>query len=180
MLSISLLSPTALVLPSTTACRLPAASPLRVRTICMEEPIVKEPNLFTLEEQNDGFDDVRASIIAAKKDRAKALDMVKEKYGPGFKTASSWAKVLTTEVAGVELQAPDLKAPDLKMPKIDIVVPKIDVGKVVPAKGAKDALFGFLDGAAERKAAEKQRLADQKAAQEREERAAKSGFFRRK
>ena len=173
MLAISFLSPTALVLPSTTACRLPVASPLRVRTICMEEPIVKEPNLFTLEEQNDGFDDVRASITAAKKDRAKALDTVKEKYGPAFKTASRWAKVLTEEVAGVELQAPDLKAPDLK-------VPKIDVGKVVPTNSAKDALFGFLDSAAERKAAEKQKLADQKAAQEREARSAKSGFFRRK
>lgn len=181
MLAISLLSPSALVLPSSTmACRLPAASPLRVRSVSMEEPpIVKEPNLFTLEEQNDGFDDVRASLIAAKKDRAKALDAVKEKYGPAFKTASRWAKVITEEVAGVDLKAPDLKAPDLS---------KLEVGKVVPTNlppvGAKEAFFGLLDSAAEqnqkRKVAEKQKAEKQKAVLEQKERAAKASFFRRK
>lgn len=195
MLAFSLLSPTALVLPSTTAaCRSPAASPLRVPAICMEEEEqtiasrlgVKEPNLFTLEEQNDGFDDVRQAVIAAKKDRSKALGVVKEKYGPAWQTASRWTKVIADEVGGVELQAPDLKAPGLKVPRMkvpELKVPKLDVSKVVPTEAAKGAFFGFLDGAAEqnqkRKAAEKQKLADQKAARGQQERAAKSNFFRK-
>ena len=122
------------------------------------------------------------AIIDGKKERAPTLDKMKEKYGPGLRTAGRWAKVLATEVAGVELSAPKLEAPKLdgiKAPKLS--VPKLD-GVVVPTsikEAGKNALFGALDAAAARKQAAK---AAEAAKAEEAARAAKQGnsFFRRR
>ena len=62
---------------------------------CVNQGIV-----WSLEESGDGWDDVRAAVIEAKKERVKALDTIKEKYGPGVSAAAKWAKVIAGEVGG--------------------------------------------------------------------------------
>jgi hypothetical protein len=173
---------------------------------CVNQGIV-----WSLEESGDGWDDVRAAVIEAKKERVKALDTIKEKYGPGVSAAAKWAKVIAGEVGGA-LPTEGIKLD--KGIKLDIKVrvwashpfyclpsplvpqqllapsppahtlarvrtPQAPEGKSLK-EVAKNAVFSFLDAAAERKRAEKakqQQLADKLQA---EEKARKSKFFRKK
>merc|ERR1719331_3627488 len=115
---------------------------------CVNQGIV-----FTLEEgQGDGWDDVRRGVIEAKKERVKAVEQLKEKYGPGLASAGRWAKVITEEV--VKVSPPDLSG--VKVPGIKLE------GKSV-GELAKSAVFGFLDVAAANKAAQKAKQAEQEA-----------------
>jgi len=134
---------------------------------CVNQGIV-----WSLEESGDGWDDVRAAVIEAKKERVKALDTIKEKYGPGVSAAAKWAKVIAGEVGGA-LPTEGIKLD--KGIKLDIKAPE---GKSVK-EVAKNAVFSLLDAAAERKRAEKakqQQLADKLQA---EEKARKRNFFRK-
>ena len=56
------------------------------------------PTIFTMEKRGDGWDDVRDAILDAKKERVKAVETIKEKYGPGFSSAARWARVIAEEV----------------------------------------------------------------------------------
>ena len=185
MLSLLAATPGLLVPQTPPSALRPAALARRAPAFSMseaEEASAAAPDtIFTLQTKGDGWDDVRKAIIDGKKERAPTLDKMKEKYGPGLRTAGRWAKVLATEVAGVELSAPKLEAPKLdgiKAPKLS--VPKLD-GVVVPTslkEAGKNALFGALDAAAARKQAAK--AAEAKA--EEAARAAKQGnsYFRRR
>merc|ERR1719331_926990 len=127
---------------------------------CVNQGIV-----FTLEEgQGDGWDDVRRGVIEAKKERVKAVEQIKEKYGPGLATAGRWAKVLTDEV--VKVSPPDLSG--VKVPGIKL-----------EGKSAKSAVFGFLDVAAANKAAQKAKQAEQEARLRAEAQKRKKNFFKR-
>merc|ERR1740124_786321 len=114
---------------------------------CVNQGIV-----FTLEESGDGWDDVRRGVIDAKKERSKAVDELKTKYGPGLASAGRWAKVITNEVVKV---APKVSPPDLSGVK-GIKLEGKSVGEV-----AKNAVFGFLDAAAANKSAQKEKQAKQ-------------------
>lgn len=63
------------------------------------EACVKPDSPWSLEEKNDGWDDVRAGIIEAKRDRAKAWDaLASDASVARIKKASKWAKVIADEV----------------------------------------------------------------------------------
>jgi len=74
-----------------------------VACLCVQEvnACVNQGIVFTLEESGDGWDDVRRSVVDAKKQRASAVIELKEKYGPGLASAGRWAKVITNEVVKV-------------------------------------------------------------------------------
>jgi len=112
--------------------------------------------IFTLETKNDGWDDVRGVVVRAKKDRSKALEEIKGKYGPPLKTASRWAKVLTEEITGADLSLPTV-APKIAAPKI--AAPKVAMPSVDGASIQKAALSRFtalLDVQAARRKAEQE------------------------
>ena len=128
---------------------------------CVNQGIV-----FTLEESGDGWDDVRRSVIDAKKQRASAVIELKEKYGPGLASAGRWAKVITNEV--VKVSPPDLSG--VKGIKLE--------GKSV-GEVAKNAVFGFLDAAAANKSANKEKQAKQEQKLKAEAKSRKKNFFKK-
>ena len=172
---------------------------------CVNQGIV-----WSLEESGDGWDDVRAAVIEAKKERVKALDTIKEKYGPGVSAAAKWAKVIAGEVGGAlptegikldkgikldikvrawashpfyrlfstlvpqQLLAPSPPAHSLAR----VRTPQAPEGKSVK-EVAKNAVFSFLDAAAERKQAEKAKQQQQADKLQAEEKARKRNFFRK-
>ena len=104
---------------------------------CVNQGIV-----WSLEESGDGWDDVRAAVIEAKKERVKALDTIKEKYGPGVSAAAKWAKVIAGEVGGalptegIKLDKPTATA-HLDSPR-DLAV-RADGGKRPPIYSKRSA-----------------------------------------
>jgi hypothetical protein len=126
---------------------------LRVCQPRLSENTPAEPDtIFTMQERQDGWDDVRSSIKKQIKDRRQAYDAIAENYvaptAATLKTAGRWAKVLAEEASGVELKAPTMK---------------LD-GRVVPTRSAKDTVISviasFADAAAERRQRDAQRRAD--------------------
>jgi len=119
--------------------------------------------IFTLETKNDGWDDVRGVVVRAKKDRSKALEEIKGKYGPPLKTASRWAKVLTEEITGADLSlptaAPKMAAPKIAVPKVD--VPSVDGASI--QKAALSQLTAILDVQAARRKAEQEQKQEEAA-----------------
>lgn len=86
---------------------------LRTDPLCMladapegeEEKTAAPETIFTLQDRDDGWDDVRGSIKAAIKDREKPYQDIKENYvkpaAATVATAARWAKVLAEELPGV-------------------------------------------------------------------------------
>ena len=95
-------------------CLLDATSEAEVAA-CMEK--APSGTMFTMDERDDGWNDVRAALQAAKKDRAKGVDDLKtwvDKNSGGVKSATRWAKVLGEEfleTAGVLPEAPKAAPP---------------------------------------------------------------------
>jgi len=127
---------------------------------------VNQGTIFTMEERDDGWDDVRRGVIEAKQERVKAVEQLKEKYGPGLASAGRWAKVITEEV--VKVSPPDLSG--VKGIKLE--------GKSV-GELAKSAVFGFLDVAAANKAAQKEKQAKREESLRAEAQKRKKGFFKK-
>jgi len=133
---------------------------------------------FSLQDQDDGWDDVREAIRFAKKDRAKAWKQLGEYVGPRVKTASDtaatasrWAKVLADEV-----DVPALPA----VPNLDLSSPLDGIGNGIKAASSsanlKDKAFAFggvlLDAAVAKKEAERKKdraIVEAKAEKEREQ-----------
>lgn len=93
---------------------------------------------FTLEDQGDGWDDVRSAVQKAKKERSGAWDELNRLYVSrgveAAKTGGRWAKVLADELIdakvmdSVQSAVADAKPPKLEMPKVEL--PKVEMPKV--------------------------------------------------
>lgn len=131
---------------------------------CMET--ADPQTIFSLQDRDDGWNDVRAKIKAAIKDREKPYNDIKDNYiapaSENLKKAGKWAKVLAEEVPGVAIATKaaasaasstaasavsnaKLKAPTLKAPTVE-TKPLKDV--------AIGGLASILDAAAASRQAE--------------------------
>ena len=91
--------------------------------VASEEPPTKDATeIFTLQDREDGWDDVRGSIKDAIKDREKPIALVREKYVEPAKrwskafaevTAETLDEVGITSGSVVPTNLPNLKAPAL-------------------------------------------------------------------
>ena len=125
--------------------RVPAAiGRARVTLPRLSEDAPAEPDtIFTLQERDDGWDDVRSSIKKQIKDRQQPYEDIKRDYleptAAMLKTAGRWTKVLAEEVSGIELKPPTMNIE----------------GRVVPTQSAKDTVISVIasmaDAAAERR-----------------------------
>ena len=125
-----------LCLAAVASFQLPHAAPrtagLRSMVIASETEVEQKraSDIFTLEERDDGWDDVRQSIKEAKKQRQQPWEDINRDYiGP----TTRWAKVIAEEVgglakgvSGVELKAPDLKAPELSADPLKVGLSVLD------------------------------------------------------
>lgn len=111
------------------------------------EPEQRASDIFTLQDREDGWDDVRGSIKEAIKQREGPYNLVKEKY---VEPTARWTKA-AVEVASESLGATptiDVKGmvgsvtpTNLELPKVSLSAPKIDT------KSAINTLAGVLDAA---------------------------------
>ena len=62
-------------------------------------PKILDGTLFTLEEREDGWDDVRQNIKEGIKQREKPLQEIRDMY---IKPAQRWAKVLSEEIGNLK------------------------------------------------------------------------------
>jgi len=118
-------------------------------------------DIFTLEERQDGWDDVRSSIKSGIKDRSKAWNEINRDYVEPAKdlasTASRYASAaveVATESAG-GITPPDLKG--ISPPKVNLDVGSV-IGSVNPTGDVKQqaisTLSGLLDAAGDAREAE--------------------------
>ena len=125
------------------------------------EVAVEEPeSIFTLQDREDGWNDLRGAIKTFKKEREKPWKAIKEDY---IEPTARWTNAIK-EVTLETLEEADIELPSLEAPTIDLK--KIDLkGVVTPTaptreqviKSSINTLNGALDAAASRKqkAAEK-------------------------
>jgi hypothetical protein len=92
-------------------------------------------SIFTLQERDDGWDDVRASIKAARDDRKDAWDLINQEY---VKPAARWSKVLAEEFLPSEVpqELPALQLPKIELPKPGEAAPKLSTKEVAIATTA--------------------------------------------
>jgi len=128
------------------------------------DPEQDRSTIFTMQDRDDGWNDVRGAIRKEIKDREKAWQQLSE-YTAGvndayIKPTVRMSKVLVDEVVEVlpasNISAPDLKisAPDLKISAPDLKISARDL-KILDGEGLKQAGaaagLGLLDSLAARK-----------------------------
>ena len=128
--------------------------------VASEEPPTKDATeIFTLQDREDGWDDVRGSIKDAIKDREKPIALVREKYVEPAKrwskafaevTAETLDEVGITSGSVVPTNLPNLKAPALPT----LSAPALDKKSIT--KSAIGSLAGVLDAAGDARQAKKQ------------------------
>ena len=112
--------------------------------------------ILTLKDRDDGWNDVRQSIIKGKKERAPAWNALNAKYiGP----VTRWSKVIADEVGLIDLQAPKVPT-DLSLPTLS--APKLPATKRDQVKAGVNGLAGALKSLPQPKAPAKKAVAPPK------------------
>ena len=134
-------------------------APMSIFASAAPEPEVedsKASDIFTLQERDDGWDDVRGSIKLAIKDRTKGWNELKDNY---VAPAARWSKAIanvTAETAS-DLNIPQIDASEINVPKLDVSglsIPKLDgiVAPTLPTPSKEQAIkavAGLLDAVAD-------------------------------
>ena len=117
LLGLVLSASSAFQLPASSRAAAPAAALCRLTLVRAAEEADEEgvailkDTLFTLEERDDGWNDVRQAIKTAKKDRLKAYNEINDMY---IDPAKRWSKVIADEIS--ELRSGDAPSAEVKPP----------------------------------------------------------------